>query len=73
MLFEYPFLDFALNQYTQFGQSRFSHSDYGSPPVKTYANKRKLLEEKQWRTVGSNQQPLNYRSFALTTELRRLL
>ena len=26
--------------------SCFSHSDCGSPPVKTYANKRTLLEEK---------------------------
>ena len=36
------------NQYTLlvFDLSRFSHSDSGSSTVKTYANKRTLLEEK---------------------------
>ena len=36
----------VLNQYTLFDSSRFSHSDCGSSPVKTCANKRTLLEEK---------------------------
>ena len=34
------------NQFTCFDLSRFSHSVCGSPTVKTYANKRTLLEEK---------------------------
>ena len=39
------------NQYTVFESLRFSHSDYRYSPVKTYANKRTLLEENsgaQW-------------------------
>ena len=51
------------NQYTLFYTSRFSHSDCGSSPVKTYAIKQTLLKEKR-RTVGSTQQPLDYRPFA---------
>ena len=34
------------NQYTLFDSSRFSHSDSGSAPVKTCANKRTFLKEK---------------------------
>ena len=40
------------NQYTL---SHFSHSDWGFSSVKTYANKRTLLEEKKWRKVGWHQ------------------
>ena len=36
-----------------------------------YANRRTLLEEKKWRTVGSNQQPLDSKPNALPTELSR--
>ena len=61
------------NQYTLFDSSRFSHSDCGTSPEKTYVNKRTLLEEKYWRKVGSNQQPLDHRPFAFPTELRRLI
>ena len=35
------------------------------------ANRRILLEEKMWRTVGSNQQPLDSKSNALPTALPR--
>ena len=35
------------NQFTPFDSSRFSQSDCESSPVKTYANKRILLEEKK--------------------------
>ena len=34
------------NQYTLLDSLRFIHSECGSSPVKTYANKRTLLEEK---------------------------
>ena len=61
------------NQYTILDSSLFSHSDCGSSPVKTYANKRALLEEKKWHTVDSNQQPLDYNPNAFQTELRRLV
>ena len=47
------------------------HSDYGFLSVKTYANKRTLLEDKKWWTMGSNQQPLYYSPNAFPTELRR--
>ena len=36
----------AWNQYTLFDSLRFNHSNCGFPPVKTYANKQSLLEEK---------------------------
>ena len=36
-----------------------------------YANRRTLMEEKKWRAVGSNQQPLDSKSNALFTELPR--
>ena len=36
----------AWKQYTLFDSLRFNHSNCGSPPVKTYANKQSLLEEK---------------------------
>ena len=61
------------NQYTAFGASRFSHSDCGSSAVKTYAIKRTLLKEKEWPTVGSNQQPFDYIPKTLQAELRRLM
>ena len=61
------------NQYTLFESSGFIRSDCRSPSVKTYANKRTLLEEKYWRTVGSNQQPLDYSPNAFPPELRRLI
>ena len=34
------------HQYTLFDSSRFSHSDCGSSPVKTYADKKTLFEKK---------------------------
>ena len=58
------------NQYTLFDSSRFSHSDCWSSPV-MYANKRTLLEDKEWHTVGSSQQPSDYSPNAFPTELRR--
>ena len=61
------------NQYTLFYLSRFSHSDCGSSPVKTSANKQTLLEEKEWFTVGSNQQPLGYKSNTFSTGLGGLI
>ena len=60
-------LQLVSNQYTLFDSSRFSHSDCGSSTVKTYADKQTLLEEKYWRTVDSNQQPLNCEQTTLTS------
>ena len=54
---------------TFFYSLRFSHADCWSA-VKTYANKKTLIEEKYWRTVGSNQ--LSFPS-ALPTELLRMI
>ena len=59
------------NQYTLYDLLRFSHSDCGSLPVKTCANKWLLLEEKKWHTLGLSQQPLDYRHFVFPSELRR--
>ena len=65
--------DLVSNQYTctLFDSPRFIYSDCGYSPVKTYANKRTLLEEKKWHTVCSNQLALFYISNAFPTELRR--
>ena len=58
------------NHYTLFDSICFSHSNCGSPPLKTYANNRTLLEEKKWRTAGSNQHcPATSRSSYLPCEL----
>ena len=59
--------------YLIFDILRFSHSSCGSPPVKTYVNKRTLFEEKWLRTEGLNQQSLDPRSNALHTELYSLV
>ena len=55
--------EFDLFTFDLFDPLRFSHSNCGSPPVKTYANKQTLLVEKSWRTAGSNQHcPVIFRS-----------
>ena len=54
------------NQYTLPAKSRFSHSDFGASPIKTYANTQTL-----WHTMGSNLQPLDYIPFTFLTELIR--
>ena len=60
------------NQYTLFDSSRFSHSNFGSSPAKTYVHKRTLLEENKAHG-GLNQQPLYNRSIDFPKELRRLI
>ena len=60
------------NQYTLFDSLRFIHSECGSSPVQTCANKRTLLEKIVF-TAGSNQRPLDYKSNAFPTELGGLI
>ena len=56
------------NQYTLFDSPRFIHSDCGSSPAKTYAKQSNIAGRK---TVGSNQQLLDYSPNAFLTELCR--
>ena len=60
------------NKYTLFDLLCFSHSNCGSPPAKSYANKRTFWKKNSGiYTAGSNQLSLDHRSNALHTELYR--